>query len=417
MHRLIFLSLLICSHSLYSQNSVTITPANWWTDAAFGVMFHFGLYAVPAGEIDGKPIDGPGELIMKQANLTAAEYAKFATQFSPQSFNAVEWVNLAKSAGAKYIVITAKHRDGFCLWNSKLTMFDVTDASAYRRDIVAQLATAARQAGLRFGVYYSIEDWYYAEANPDTDVATYRMEYVQPQLQEILQLNVDLILLDRGDFAYWTDEQSKLLYDDIHTLSPSVMIGMTGADETTEKSFDYLSIENPGNIKESVAEWRVSMTDSWGYKNNDQSWKQTDALVDALIDVNVKGRNLLLNVPSKAFGTMATESLFRLKEIGEWLKRNAEAIYTTLPYDSPDASSMMKFTRSKDGKWIYVLLMDSKVKTFKLTQLKLRKGIKAVVLGTNKQVSFNETRSGYTFVLPDGYSYDYACVVKIPVLP
>src|SRR5688572_2505685 len=134
----------------------------WWTDDTFGMFIHWGLYAVPAGEYNGK--GGGAEWIMETHKIPTAEYEKFAGQFNPQKFNAKEWVQIAKSAGAKYIVITSKHHDGFSIWDSKVTKYDIMDATPFKRDILKELSEACKSAGIKFCLYHSIMDWHQPDA-------------------------------------------------------------------------------------------------------------------------------------------------------------------------------------------------------------------------------------------------------------
>ena len=133
----------------------------WWREARFGMFIHWGLYAVPAGEYNGKRSDRIGEWIMEWANIPRAEYEKFAPQFNPVKFNAAEWVRIAKDAGMKYIVITSKHHDGFAMYGSQVSKYDIVDATPYHRDPIKELAAEAKKLGLKFCFYYSILDWHY----------------------------------------------------------------------------------------------------------------------------------------------------------------------------------------------------------------------------------------------------------------
>lgn len=402
--------LLFLSTALHSQGTAQNQPA-WWPDASFGILFHLGLYSVPAGELNGKAVDGPAEMIMKNAGIAVADYERYALEFNPQSFNAREWADLAKNSGARYVMIAARYRDGFCMWDSKVTRYDVVDTAAYRRDIVGQLAKAVRDVGLKFGVYYSLEDWYYEQTKPNGAVDEYRENFVKPQLRELVEnYNTDVVLLDKGGVDSWSDENTNDVIAYLRSLKPSLVIGLTNE----KLSADYSS---GTDITTKGDELRLPMSDSWGYKHNDTSWKKSRDLIATLIDANVSGGNFTVGIGAKHFGTFAPEAIYRLSELGEWMKQYSEAILTTVPFESPDANPTLKVTRSKDNKWIYAILTEPGQKDFRLSKIKLRKGIKPVVLGTTKPVSVSENRDGYTFKLPDGYSYEYACVVKIPVTP
>ena len=143
---------------------LTVDKMDWWRDARFGMFIHWGLYAIPAGEYNGEKSPRIGEWIMNNMHIPIAEYEKYAGQFNPEKFNADEWVSILKDAGMKYIVITSKHHDGFCLWNSQVSDYDIMDASPFKRDILKELAEACQKQGIRFGLYHSIMDWHHPQA-------------------------------------------------------------------------------------------------------------------------------------------------------------------------------------------------------------------------------------------------------------
>src|SRR5438477_5737027 len=139
----------------------------WWRDAQFGMFIHWGAYAVPAGTYNGERIRGIGEWIMSRAHITTLEYEKYVHSFNPSRFDAEEWVRIAKDAGMKYIIITSKHHDGFAIFDSKVSSYDIMDATPYKRDAIKALSEAAHRAGLKFGVYYSIMDWHHPDARSE----------------------------------------------------------------------------------------------------------------------------------------------------------------------------------------------------------------------------------------------------------
>ena len=170
----------------------------WWRDAQFGMFIHWGAYSVPAGTYHGERVPGIGEWIMSRAQVPVNEYEQFVRAFNPVKYDADEWVRTAKDAGMKYIIITSKHHDGFALFNSKVSTYDMVDASPYHRDVIKALAAAAHNQGLRFGVYYSIMDWHHPDAQaPNTpsynsstwknpNFGRYVETYMKPQLKELL---------------------------------------------------------------------------------------------------------------------------------------------------------------------------------------------------------------------------------------
>ena len=169
----------------------------WWREARFGMFIHWGVYSVPAGTYDGKQIGGIGEWIMRSANIPVARYAEYAKQFNPQKFNATEWVGYAKSAGMKYIVMTAKHHDGFCMFPTKVDDWNINGRTPFKRDPVGEMAAACKKAGLKFGVYYSQNlDWHHAgggtagaawDEAQKGDFHKYVVNVSAPQVKELLE--------------------------------------------------------------------------------------------------------------------------------------------------------------------------------------------------------------------------------------
>src|SRR5437868_12006686 len=176
--RIIVLVLILCcagrSQPVRAQDLAHETPAQrdarmvWWRDARFGMFIHWGAYAVAAGTYKGERIPGIGEWIMSRAHVPIPDYEEFVHRFNPVRFDPDEWVRIAKDAGMKYIVITSKHHDGFAIFDSKVSRYDVVDATPYKRDALKALAQAAHRAGMRFGVYYSIMDWHHPDARGPT---------------------------------------------------------------------------------------------------------------------------------------------------------------------------------------------------------------------------------------------------------
>ncbi len=323
----------------------------WWRDARFGMFIHWGAYAVPAGIYKGEPVDGIGEWIMDKAQIPIPEYEEFVHQFNPTRFDATEWVRIATNAGMKYMVITSKHHDGFCLWDSKVSDYDIMDAAPFKRDILKELAEACRAAGLRFCFYHSIMDWHHPDAKGDRFPA-YRDEYLKPQLNELVTGYGPLGVLwfDGEWIREWTEPQGKELYSYVRGLQPDIIInnrvgkgrkGMEGLNKSGGYAGDFGTPEQqipatglPGVDWESC----MTMNDTWGFKSNDHNWKSSETLIRNLVDIASKGGNFLLNVGPTAEGLIPEPSVERLKAMGEWLRVNGESIYGTSasPYGRPD---------------------------------------------------------------------------------
>jgi alpha-L-fucosidase len=310
---------------------------NWWREARFGMFIHWGLYAIPAGEWKGEPVQGIGEWIMLRARIPVSEYEQFAKQFNPVKFDAAEWVALAKAAGQKYMVITSKHHDGFCLFKSALTDYNMIDATPFGRDVIKELADECQKQGMRLGFYYSqTQDWHHPDGDGNDwdfdeskkDFAGYIDNYVKSQVRELLTNYGPVALIWFDTPKRITVEQSKELLDLVHELQPDCLVsGRLG-----NGLGDYASAGDnviPG--KTLTADWETPATinDTWGFKTNDHNWKSTDDLIHKLVDIVSKGGNYLLNVGPTAEGEIPPPSVERLRAMGAWLATNGEAIYGT----------------------------------------------------------------------------------------
>jgi len=327
----------------------------WWHQARFGMFIHWGLYAVPAGEWKGEKVSGIGEWIMEKGQIPVSEYEPLAKQFNPVRFDAEQWVQIAKNAGMKYIVITSKHHDGFCLWDTKYTDYDVIDATPFKRDILGELAAECKKQGIRLCFYHSIMDWHHPDAqapfypkyndtsksNPNFD--RYVEYYLKGQLKELVQNYGPLgILWFDGEWIKdWTRENGWDMFDYCLSLQPDIIVnnrvgngrqGMRGLSKSDEFAGDYGTPEQeiPATGLPGV-DWETCMTmnDTWGYKSYDNNWKSREDLLHKLVDIASKGGNFLLNVGPTAEGLIPGPSVERLAAIGEWMKVNSESIYGT----------------------------------------------------------------------------------------
>jgi alpha-L-fucosidase len=310
----------------------------WWRQARFGMFIHWGVYAVPAGTYKGKHIKGIGEWIMNQGRIPVAEYKEFAKQFNPVKYDPDAWVRLAKEAGMKYIVITSKHHDGFALFDSNVTDWDVVDATPYGKDLLKPLAEACRKHGIKLGFYYSqAQDWCHPggaaigghwDNSQNGSMDEYIRNIAVPQVKEILTHYGDLAVLWWDTPVDMTAERADMLQPLIN-LQPGIITnnrlggGYQGDTETPEQHIPATGYKD--------RDWETCMTmnDTWGFKSYDNNWKSAKTLIRNLVDIASKGGNYLLNVGPTAEGEIPQPSIKRLQEIGRWMKVYGNSIYET----------------------------------------------------------------------------------------
>ncbi len=319
----------------------------WFTDAKYGLFVHWGLYSMLGGVWQGKRAPHTAEWIMKNLQIPLQEYKKLADSFYPRHFNAEEYVRLAKSWGMKYIVVTAKHHDGFALYDSAYSDYTVMH-TPYGKDIIRQFADACKKEGMTFCVYYSqMQDWEHPHGNGNTwdfnpekqDFKCYFYEKCIPQVRELLT-NYGPIGLIWFDTPYnMPIDLCRELRREVKKLQPQCLInGRIGY-----RLGDYRQMaDNSIPHCRFNGAWEVPMTLNltWGYSNFDTEWCNAAKVTERLSLVAAKGGNLLLNVGPDADGDIPPASVKILDRVGEWLKINGESIYDTValpdfPYDIP----------------------------------------------------------------------------------
>ncbi|NLE43239.1 MAG: alpha-L-fucosidase [Chloroflexi bacterium] len=310
----------------------------WWREARFGMFIHWGLYALLAGRWKGESVPGIGEWIMHRARIPVAEYELLAAEFNPIRFDAAEWVSLAKRAGQKYIVITSKHHDGFCLFDSAVSDYDIIDATPFGRDPLRELADECARQEVRLGFYYSqTQDWHHPDGNGNDwdydesqqDFGRYLETYVRPQVRELLTNYgpIGLIWFDTPKII--SSAQSRELVDLVHELQPDCLVsGRVG-----NTMGDYASAGDnviPDGRVDLDWETPATINDTWGFKADDHNWKPAGELIQKLVDIVSKGGNYLLNVGPTAEGVIPESSVERLLAVGDWMQVNGESVYGTV---------------------------------------------------------------------------------------
>lgn len=408
----------------------------WYKDARFGMFIHWGLYSIPAR----------GEWIRSYERITKEDYMQYFEEFNPTDYNPREWAKAAKEAGMKYIVLTAKHHDGFCLFDSKYTDFKSTNTKC-GRDLVKEYVEAVRAEGLKVGLYFTLIDWYHDDyphfkdryhpmrENPDyiddgRNFDNY-VEYMHNQIREICT-NYGKIDLMWFDFSYDDMEgekwQATKLINMVRELQPDVIIdnrlevnseGCSSLAKCDPKPYhgDFITPEQmipPRGIQDvegndMVWEACVTMNNNWGYHATDHFFKPASMMIKKLIECVSKGGNLILNVGPDARGIIPDESMEILREIGKWMKKNSESIYGCgkVDIDKPDFGRV-----TGKGKNIYFHIYENAIGPLPLLGIKKEdiKGIRYLASGAEVPISTSWIHSDYPEIV-------FADLGSDPVLP
>lgn len=394
-------------------------PSQKWLDQKFSMFIHFGLYSVYGGVYDGKPVKwGYSEQIQSFAGIFSDWYADKARDFNPVQWNPDSIVALAKAAGMKSIVFTSKHHDGFCMYHSRYTDFNIVDAMPYGKDIMKELADACVRGDIDFSVYFSLIDWHFPQAYPisshNTDPITpEHYQYNLHQVEEIMTRygNISEIWFDMGSL---TPTQSKGLYELVNRLQPNCMIsGRLGNDFV---DFAVMGDNEYPDYKLGVP-WQTAASmfdETWGYR----SWQKrgsvkekVDEKIRSLVKVISRGGNYLLNIGPRGDGSVVEFERNALLGIGKWVKDNSEAIYGTHanPFYKPFKWGDIT---TKDGN-LY-LFVENVPQSLKIGLSGFEGNVKSVVsLSPKENIDFKQTENSLVVDVSSALSVDGIAVFKV----
>ncbi|RFS21449.1 alpha-L-fucosidase [Chitinophaga silvatica] len=401
------------------EAAATVHPGlKWFTDAKFGLFIHWGLYSKLGGRWKDSSYFGSGEWIMNRAQAPASEYAEIAKTFNPVDFNASEWATTAKEAGIKYLVITAKHHEGFSMFDSKVTNFDIIDASPYHKDPMKELAEACRQQGLRFGFYYSqYLDWHEPNGGGNTwdfnksakDYKQYYQSKSIPQLKELLNNYGPLGLIWFDMPGGLSESETKTMIDSLKVIQPTCLFSSRVGHGLGDYK-DFGDSEVPPTPISGAWESIYTHNDSWGYIQHDMNFKSPTEIIRLLSNVASKGGNLMLNVGPDGNGKWPAYSILYLKETGKWLKKYGESIYGTTYGLIP--AQPWGVSTSKPGKiYLHVWQVPSN-KILRVHGLTAK--IKSIaILGEKKPLAFKQSDTETQITLPQIWPDERNTVVEV----
>jgi alpha-L-fucosidase len=388
------------------------SDVDWWEDAKFGMFIHWGLYAIPAR----------GEWFMHNQQIPAEEYAKLAAEFDPQHFDAEQWVHIAKDAGMKYMVLTARHHDGFALWDSPASYRDFcAGKTAAKRDFIAEYVHACREAGLGVGLYYSPMDWRfpgYFQPKELAENAALMKKQCYGQVEELMSKygRIDILWYDGGWLSHkGTDADAAWFWDPVklnlmvRNYQPKIVINPRSGWEGDFQCDEGEHIITGPIIDDVPWEKCLNLNQtSWGF-NTTQRLMSADDVITMLVNVVGRGGNVLLNVGPDRDGVIPPTHVEILREAGLWLKKNGESIYGTRPGPFQPVDGRYCCTSKRDA--VYLQILDC---SEELTLPPLARQIEsACVLSDGREVSFTQSSDQIDLRTPSEIQKRPCTVVKL----
>jgi len=411
----------------------------WWRDARFGMFIHWGVFAVPAGVYKGETFPGPSEYLMGNAKIPVGEYKEFAKGFTASNYDADAIVRLAKQAGMKYIVITTKHHDGFAMFPSAASDWNITQ-TPYGKDILKPLVEACKKHGMKLGFYYSqAKDWINDGAStpnpkPSRTMDEYIDEIAVPQVRELLTNYGDAPVILWWDFPTAMNENRAAKLIELLALKPGIIhnnrllkiapYGKVDMEKLKSDKRDPYSgdTETPEQHIPDTGlgdrDWEACMTinDTWGFKSNDHNWKSSKTLIQQLIDIASKGGNYLLNVGPTKEGLIPGPSVERLEDMGKWMEVNSESIYGTQASPFPKLEwGRCTQKKNDNGTTLYLHVFEWPTDG-KLLVPGLENEVKAAaLLANNGKLEFKKTPEGVELQVPEKALDPNATVIKLEI--
>ena len=425
-------TLLLTTSALYAQNHWTYTPTKenlearkWFEEARFGLFIHWGVYSQL----------GDGEWVMQVQQIPAKTYEKLPTFFNPTQFDPKEWVKMVKDAGMKYITITSKHHDGFAMFDSQISDYDIVERTPYKKDVLKMLADECQAQGIKLFFYHSQLDWHHPDyfprgntgqgytGRPDGGDFNKYLDYMDTQLSELLTNYGPVAgiwfdgMWDKKD-ADWRLEKT---YKLIHQLQPAALIG-SNHHRTPYDGEDFQMFEKglPGNnshgwsddqkVGDLPKETCETINNSWGFNLQDSRNKSRKALIQYLVKASGYNANFLLNVGPMPNGKIQPEHVALLKEMGDWLKVNGETIYGTK--GGPLSAREWGVATQKDNKiWLHILNWQDE--TLTIPKLIGKKVVSAKLFSDKSKLKFVENDFGLSVSIPKDKRDDVDTIVEL----